>query len=61
MFELSKEEWQKVITICDNLPETVKYSPSAPYAFTEQGIAMLSSILRSKIAIQMNIAQKMSP
>ena len=27
----------------------------APYAFTEQGIAMLSSILRSKRAIQVNI------
>ncbi len=27
-----------------------------PYAFTEQGVAMLSSILRSKCAIQMNIA-----
>jgi hypothetical protein len=28
----------------------------APYAFTEQGVAMLSSVLRSKRAIQMNIA-----
>ena len=27
-----------------------------PYAFTEQGVAMLSSVLRSKRAIQMNIA-----
>lgn len=27
-----------------------------PYAFTEQGVAMLSSILRSKRAIQVNIA-----
>ncbi|MFH1594050.1 MAG: hypothetical protein ABID09_05080 [Candidatus Omnitrophota bacterium] len=27
-----------------------------PYAFTEQGIAMLSSVLRSKKAIQVNIA-----
>jgi len=29
---------------------------ATPYAFTEQGVAMLSSILRSKRAIQMNIA-----
>jgi hypothetical protein len=29
---------------------------SAPYAFTEQGVAMLSSVLRSKRAIQVNIA-----
>jgi phage regulator Rha-like protein len=29
---------------------------STPYAFTEQGVAMLSSVLRSKRAIQVNIA-----
>ncbi|NQT06268.1 MAG: ORF6N domain-containing protein, partial [Candidatus Omnitrophica bacterium] len=29
---------------------------SNPYAFTEQGVAMLSSVLRSKRAIQVNIA-----
>ncbi len=28
---------------------------SAPYAFTEQGVAMLSSVLRSKRAVQVNI------
>jgi len=27
-----------------------------PYAFTEQGVAMLSSVLKSKKAIQVNIA-----
>ena len=27
-----------------------------PYAFTEQGVAMLSSVLRSKRAVQMNVA-----
>jgi hypothetical protein len=27
-----------------------------PYAFTEQGVAMLSSVLRSKRAIQVNVA-----
>jgi phage regulator Rha-like protein len=29
---------------------------STPYAFTEQGVSMLSSVLRSKRAIQVNIA-----
>ena len=29
-----------------------------PYAFTEQGIAMLSGILRSKKAVQVNIESK---
>ena len=55
MFELSKMEWQELITNCDKLPDTVKFSPAPPYAFTEQGVAMLSSILKSKKAIQVNI------
>jgi len=29
---------------------------AAPYAFTEQGVAMLSSVLRSSRAVQVNIA-----
>jgi len=55
MFQLTKNEWTEVITICDNLPKTVKFSPSTPYAFTEQGIAMLSGILNSDRAIIVNI------
>ncbi len=56
MFQLTKNEWQELITNCDNLPDTIKYSPATPYAFTEQGVAMLSSILKSKKALQVNIA-----
>ena len=56
LIELSMEEWKELITICDNLPETAKYSPSPPFAFTEQGIAMLSTVLKSEKAIQVNIA-----
>ena len=56
MFELTKDEWQEVITICDNLPQTIKFSPATPYAFTEQGVAMLSSVLRSAKAIEVNIS-----
>ena len=56
MFQLTKTEWQELITKCDNLPETVKYSPAKPFAFTEQGVAMLSSVLKSKKALQVNIA-----
>ena len=48
MFELTRSEWQEVITNCDNLPERAKYSPSLPFAFTDQGVAMLSSVLRSR-------------
>lgn len=56
LIALSKEEWRKLITTCDNLPETVKYSPVPPFAFTEQGVAMLASVLKSEKAIQVNIA-----
>lgn len=56
MFELTKNEWQEVITICDNLPKTVKFSPALPFAFSEQGVAMLSSVLRSQKAIEVNIS-----
>jgi phage regulator Rha-like protein len=56
MFELTKKEWSEVITNCDNLPENIKYSPKPPFAFTEQGVAMLSSVLKSKKAIEINIA-----
>ena len=41
MFQLSKDEWKEVITNCDNLPENIKFSPATPFAFTEQGVAML--------------------
>jgi ORF6N domain len=55
MFQLSKSEWKELITNCDNLG-SIKFSPSLPFAFTEQGIAMLSSVLRSKKAVEVNIA-----
>ncbi len=56
MFQLSKHEWLELITNCDKLSDTAKFSPSRPYAFTEQGVAMLSSVLKSKVAIQINIS-----
>ncbi|MBP9152560.1 MAG: ORF6N domain-containing protein [Flavobacteriales bacterium] len=56
MFQLTKAEWQELITICDNLPEGVKFSPTPPFAFTEQGVAMLSGVLRGLKAVQVNIA-----
>jgi hypothetical protein len=37
MFQLSKKEWQEVITNCDNLSKGIKFSPATPFAFTEQG------------------------
>jgi hypothetical protein len=54
MFKLTIAEWKELITNCDNL-KSAKFSPSLPYAFTEQGVSMLSSVLRSKKAIIVNI------
>ena len=35
MVQITKVEWQEVVSICDNLPEGVKFSPATPFAFTE--------------------------
>ncbi len=56
MFQLAKLEWQELITNCDKLPESIKFSPQPPFAFTEQGVAMLSTVLKSKKAVETNIA-----
>lgn len=54
MFKLNKDETQELITNCDRF-KTLKHSPSTPYAFTEQGVAMLSSVLNSDKAVAINI------
>lgn len=56
MFQLNKKEWKELITICDNLPDKIKFSPALPFAFTEHGVTMLASILKSRKAVKMNIA-----
>lgn len=55
MFQLNRKERAEVITNCDNL-SSLKFSPALPYAFTEQGVAMLSTVLRSQRAVEVNIA-----
>lgn len=64
MFQLSREEAKslrsQIVTLDDasQQPELAgrgRYSKYRPYVFTEHGIAMLSSVLRSKRAVQMNI------
>ncbi|MFP4471308.1 MAG: ORF6N domain-containing protein [Bacteroidales bacterium] len=55
MFQLSEIEWKELITYCDNLGN-MKFSPTKPLAFTEQGVAMISGVLRSETAVQVNIA-----
>ena len=56
MFNLTKKEWDELITNCDMFPSSIRHLPGPPFAFTEQGVAMLSSVLKSKKAIQVNIA-----
>jgi len=68
MFQLTAEEWEGMRS--QSVTSFAKASPSrsqvvtasrrkisaVPYAFTEQGVAMLSSVLRSPRAVEVNIA-----
>ena len=55
MFELSLDEMKNLVS--QNVIPSLKYFGGAKvYAFSEQGIAMLSSVLKSKLAIQINIS-----
>ena len=53
-FELTEEERDEVVTNCDHL-QSLKYRPTLPYAFTEQGIGQLSSVVHSQKAIERSI------
>ena len=53
MFQLTKEEYKNLIS--QNVTSSWGGVRKMPYVFTEQGVAMLSSILKSKRAIQVNI------
>jgi phage regulator Rha-like protein len=55
MLKLTYSEKNELVTNCDRF-RTLKYSTVTPYAFTEQGVAMLSSVLNSERAVQVNIA-----
>lgn len=54
VFRLTDHEKNELITNCDRLL-SLKHSPQPPYAFTEQGVSMLSSVLRSERAILVNV------
>lgn len=70
MFQLNREEWEYLRPQMDAVERgnslrpqnaTLKtgrgqHSKYLPYAFTEQGVAMLSGVLNSEVAINMNIA-----
>lgn len=54
MFKLNDSELKELIANCDRL-EKLKHSSNMPNVFTEQGVAMLSTVLNSEVAININI------
>ncbi len=54
MFRLTDKELKEVVANCDHL-ENLKYSSSIPFAFTEHGALMLSSVLNTNSAIATSI------
>lgn len=59
MFVLSKEEANLLLSIGVSqnvIPPDYNFGVVLPMAFTEQGVAMLSSVLRSQTAIEVNIS-----
>ncbi|MCS3221535.1 ORF6N domain-containing protein [Bacteroides heparinolyticus] len=59
MFVLTKEEANLLLSIGVSqnvIPPAYNFGVAMPMAFTEQGVAMLSSVLRSKVAIEVNIS-----
>ena len=44
----------EVVANCDHL-QSLKFRPTLPYAYTEQGIGQLSTVVHSKIAIERSI------
>jgi hypothetical protein len=55
MFELTENEIEAMVSQFV-IPSKGKFGGAIPMAFTEQGVSMLSSVLRSRKAIQVNIA-----
>ncbi len=55
MFQLSEEETE-ILVSQNAIPSKKHLGGFLPYVFTQEGIAMLSSVLRSKRAIMVNIA-----
>lgn len=59
MFALTQEEANLLLSIGVSqnvIPPDYNFGVAMPMAFTEQGVAMLSSVLRSKVAIEVNIS-----
>ena len=55
MFQTSKDEWELISSQFVMTSRIKRPKSSLPYAFTEHGVVMLSSVLRSNIAAQVSI------
>ena len=57
-FQLNNEEYREILRSQSGTLELEqgKYSKYLPYAFTEQGVAMLSTVLRTSIASKMSVS-----
>jgi hypothetical protein len=53
-FQLTDEEKKQLVANCDRF-DSMKHTSSNPYVFTEQGVSMLSAVLRSETAIIVSI------
>ncbi len=53
-FQLTESEKNELVTNCDRF-KNLKHASTLPYAFTEQGVAMLSAVLRSDTAVRVSI------
>lgn len=58
MFELTKEEANMLLSsgVFQNGTPQYNFSAYPPFAFTEQGVAMLSTVLKSETALKVNIS-----
>lgn len=58
-FQLTEQEVRflrsQIVTLDEPSPGRGKHAKYTPYAFTEQGVAMLSSVLKSKQAVRVNV------
>ena len=55
MFQLAKDEWQNMSSQFVMTSRNKRPKAAVPLAFTEHGVVMLSSVLRSNIAIQTSV------
>ncbi len=54
MFQLTAPEKNELVAKCDHL-QNLKFSSTNPYVFTQEGVATLSGVLKSKKAIEIHI------